>query len=107
VSSLEAVRGVSRPSEGAYVLADQLAGTRCIEDALHGYGRLWRPVIRDRQRAARRSARWFVPESARQLRVRRAALRFAALLGRANRVTGTSLAGKQRPALRQIAAVQT
>jgi 2-polyprenyl-6-methoxyphenol hydroxylase-like FAD-dependent oxidoreductase len=104
--SLLSGQGASLAIAGAYVLADQLAGTRRIEDALHGYERLWRPVIRDRQRAARRTARWFVPESARKLRVRRAALRFAGLPG-ANRLAGTSLAGKQRPALRQLAAVPT
>jgi 2-polyprenyl-6-methoxyphenol hydroxylase-like FAD-dependent oxidoreductase len=104
--SLLAGQGASLAIAGAYVLADQLAGTRRIEDALHGYERLWRPVIRDRQRAARRTARWFVPETARRLRVRRAALRFASLPV-ASRLAGTSLAGKQRPPLRQLAAVPT
>ncbi|MFE7173254.1 FAD-dependent monooxygenase [Streptomyces sp. NPDC057616] len=104
--SLLSGQGASLAIAGAYVLADQLAGTRRVEDALHGYERLWRPVIKERQRAARRTARWFVPESARRLRVRRAALRFAGLPG-ANRLAGTSLAGKQRPALRQLATVPT
>ncbi|MFJ9543787.1 FAD-dependent monooxygenase [Streptomyces sp. NPDC101225] len=104
--SLLSGQGASLAVAGAYVLADQLAGARRVEDALHGYERLWRPVIKDRQRAARRSARWFVPDTARRLRVRRAALRFAGLPV-ASRLTGTSLAGKQRPALRQLAAVPT
>ncbi|MCX5052013.1 FAD-dependent monooxygenase [Streptomyces sp. NBC_00201] len=102
--SLLAGQGASLAIAGAYVLADQLAGARRVEDALHGYESLWRPVIRDRQRAARRTARWFVPESARRLRVRPAALRFAGLPV-VSRLAGTSLAGKQRPALRQLAAV--
>ncbi|MFJ4790747.1 FAD-dependent monooxygenase [Streptomyces sp. NPDC088794] len=97
-------QGASLAIAGAYVLADQLAGTRRVEDALRGYERLWRPVIRNRQRAARRTARWYVPETARQLRLRRAALRFAGLPG-ATRLVGTSLAGRRRPSLRQLAAV--
>ncbi|MCI3276723.1 FAD-dependent monooxygenase [Streptomyces cylindrosporus] len=104
--SLFSGQGASLAIAGAYVLADQLAGTRRVEDALHGYERLWRPVIRHRQRAARRTARWFVPETARRLRVRRAALRFAGLPV-ASRLAGTSLTGKQRPALRQLATVPT
>ncbi|NUR02779.1 MAG: FAD-dependent oxidoreductase [Streptomyces sp.] len=104
--SLIAGQGASLAIAGAYVLADQLAGTRRVEDALHGYERLWRPVVRHRQRAARRTARWFVPETAGRLRVRRAALRFAGLPV-ASRLAVTSLAGKQRPALRQLAAVPT
>ncbi|MEV6940783.1 FAD-dependent monooxygenase [Streptomyces sp. NPDC051172] len=102
--SLLAGQGASLAIAGAYVLADQLAGARRVEDALHGYERLWRPVIRDRQRVARRTARWFVPDSARRLRVRRAALRLAGLPG-ASRLASTSLAGRQRPSLRQLAAV--
>ena len=102
--SLLAGQGASLAIAGAYVLADQLASARRIEDALHGYERLWRPVVRDKQRAARRTDRWFVPESARQLTIRRAALRFAGLPG-ARRLAGTALAGKQRPSLRQLAAV--
>ncbi|MFF9408120.1 FAD-dependent monooxygenase [Streptomyces anandii] len=102
--SLVAGQGASLAVAGAYVLADQLAGTRRIEDALAGYERLWRPVVARRQRAARRTARWFVPASSRQLDWRRAFLRFAGLPG-ARRVVGATLAGGRRPTLRQLAAV--
>ncbi|TQJ91239.1 FAD-dependent monooxygenase [Streptomyces sp. SLBN-31] len=102
--SLVAGQGASLAIAGAYVLVDQLAGARRVEDALHGYERIWRPVITDRQRAARRTARWFVPEFRRHLRVRRAALRFVGLPG-LSCLAGTSLTGKQRPLLRQLAAV--
>jgi 2-polyprenyl-6-methoxyphenol hydroxylase-like FAD-dependent oxidoreductase len=102
--SLVAGQGASLAIAGAYVLADQLACARRVEDALHGYERLWRPVITDRQRTARRTARWFVPESVRHLRARRAALCFAGLPG-ASRLAGTSLTGRRRPSLRQLAEV--
>uniref|UniRef100_UPI001F233207 FAD-dependent monooxygenase n=1 Tax=Streptomyces shenzhenensis TaxID=943815 RepID=UPI001F233207 len=102
--SLVAAQGASLAVAGAYVLADQLAGTRRIEDALAGYERLWRPVVARRQRAARRIARWFVPETPRQQRLRRAALHLAGLPG-AGRIAGAGLVGGQRPPLRRLAAV--
>jgi 2-polyprenyl-6-methoxyphenol hydroxylase-like FAD-dependent oxidoreductase len=102
--SLVAGQGASLAIAGACVLADQLARARHVEDALAGYERLWRPVVARRQRAARRTARWFVPGTPRQLRLRRAALRFAGLPG-ARRIAGAALAGKGRPALRRVAAV--
>ncbi|MEU5533542.1 FAD-dependent monooxygenase [Streptomyces sp. NPDC020362] len=102
--SLLAGQGASLAIGGAYVLADQLARASRIEDALHGYERLWRPVITHRQRVARRAARWFVPGSPRDLRVRHVALRLSDLPG-ARRLVGLSLAGRQRPPLRQIASV--
>lgn len=102
--SLLAGQGASLAIAGAYVLTDQLACARRVEDALTGYERLWRPVIDQRQRVARRAARWFVPGSPRQLRIRRTALRLAGLPG-TSRLAGISPAGRQQPALRQLAAV--
>ncbi|WP_329533154.1 FAD-dependent monooxygenase [Streptomyces sp. NBC_01450] len=102
--SLLAAQGASLAIGGAYVLADQLAGSRSIEGALAGYERLWRPVVTRRQRAARRTARWFVPASPRQLRLRRLALRLADQPG-TGRIAGIALTGRQRPYLRQLAAV--
>ena len=104
--SLVAGQGASLAMAGAYVLADQLACARRVEDALAGYERLWRPVAARRQRAARRTARWYVPGSPRQLRLRRAALRFADL-PLARHIAGTALAGRRRPTLRRLAAVPT
>ncbi|WP_406442403.1 FAD-dependent monooxygenase [Streptomyces sp. NBC_00631] len=102
--SLVAAQGASLAIAGAYVLADQLAGTRRIEDALAGYERLWRPVAARRQRTARRIARWFVPESPRKQRLRRAALHLAGLPG-CSRIAGAGLVGGQRPPLSRLAAV--
>ncbi|MBX7555465.1 FAD-dependent monooxygenase [Streptomyces sp. NPDC004232] len=102
--SLLAAQGASLAIGAAYVLADQLARTSHIEDALHGYERLWRPVITDKQRAARRVARWFVPESPRHLRLRRTALRLSNLPG-TQRLVGISLTGRQGPPLRRLASI--
>ncbi|KUN03550.1 FAD-dependent oxidoreductase [Streptomyces yokosukanensis] len=102
--SLLAAQGASLAIGAAYVLADQLARTSHIEDALHGYERLWRPVITHKQRAARRVARWFVPESPRHLRIRRTALRLSNLPG-AQRLAGISLTGRQGPPLRRLASI--
>ncbi|MCX4426440.1 FAD-dependent monooxygenase [Streptomyces mirabilis] len=102
--SLLAAQGASLAIAGAYILADQLARSRSIEEALAGYERLWRPVITRRQRSARRTARWFLPASPRQLRLRRLGLRSVGLPG-ASRIAGTALAGRQRPYLRQLASV--
>lgn len=102
--SLVAGQGASLAIAGAYVLADQLACARRVEDGLAGYERLWRPVVARKQRAARRAARWFVPESPPQLVLRRTALRFAGLPG-AGHIVGNAIAGRQRPSLRQLAEV--
>ncbi|MEU3985960.1 FAD-dependent monooxygenase [Streptomyces sp. NPDC026672] len=102
--SLLAAQGASLAIAGAYVLADQLAGSRSIEEALAGYERLWRPAVSRRQRFARRTARWFVPATPQQLRLRRLALRLAELPVTGDAV-GTALAGRQRPYLRRLAAV--
>lgn len=83
-------QGASLAIGGAYVLADQLAGTSRVEHALHGYERLWRPVVARSQRAARRAVRWSVPESPCDLRVRRAALRMSGLPA-VRRFVGVSL----------------
>ncbi|MFE3637691.1 FAD-dependent monooxygenase [Streptomyces sp. NPDC059168] len=97
-------QGASLAVGGAYVLADRLARASRVEDALHGYERLWRPVITHRQRAARRAARWSVPESPLDLRVRRTAVRLAALPA-ARRFAGVPCAGDQRPSLGRLASI--
>jgi 2-polyprenyl-6-methoxyphenol hydroxylase-like FAD-dependent oxidoreductase len=78
---------------GAYVLADQLSRTPSIEQALAGYEKLWRAVAEDKQKVGRSAARWFLPASAWQLRVRRMMLR-AARLPFVDRVVPAALAGK-------------
>lgn len=77
--SLLAGQGASLGVAGAFVLADQLARAPSIDTALASYERLWRPVAEDKQRTGRAGARWFLPATPGQLRVRRAALRLARL----------------------------
>jgi 2-polyprenyl-6-methoxyphenol hydroxylase-like FAD-dependent oxidoreductase len=91
--SLIAGQGASLGIAGAYLLAEQLARARPIEAALQEYERLWRPVAAQKQNIGRAGARWFLPETALQLRTRRAALRIARLPG-LDRYLATLVAGK-------------
>ncbi|GIH68595.1 FAD-dependent oxidoreductase [Sphaerimonospora thailandensis] len=77
--SLLAGQGASLGMTGAYVLAEQLSRAGDIDVALERYERTLRPVVTEKQQAARNAARWFVPASAWQLGVRRAALKLARL----------------------------
>lgn len=77
--SLLAGQGASLGIAGAYLLADRLARAESIDQALTHYEKLWRPVVEEKQKVARARARWFLPASAAQLRVRRAALRMTRL----------------------------
>ncbi|TNC26476.1 FAD-dependent oxidoreductase [Amycolatopsis alkalitolerans] len=100
--SLLAGQGASLAIAGAYVLADQLATAGPIEAALAGYERLWRPVVIEKQQAARRGVQWFLPGSRLQLRMRRIALKLARLPGIDRYVAGT-LAGKSTTLIGQLA----
>ncbi|MEV6603008.1 FAD-dependent monooxygenase [Kutzneria sp. NPDC051319] len=91
--SLLAGQGASLGIAGAYVLAHQLAHEPSIERAVSEYERLWRPITEEKQQTARAGARWFLPESVIQLRIRRAALK-AARLPLVNRFVAGALAGK-------------
>jgi 2-polyprenyl-6-methoxyphenol hydroxylase-like FAD-dependent oxidoreductase len=91
--SLLAGQGASLAIAGAYLLAEQLHTTPSIDQALAEYERLWRPVAQEKQTTGRAAARWFLPKSAMQLWIRRAALRLA-WLPVVNRYVGTVLAGK-------------
>ncbi|WP_421841710.1 FAD-dependent monooxygenase [Mycobacterium sp.] len=73
--SVLAGQGASMGMAGAYVLADRLARTPCVEEALADYEKLWRPVVERTQRAGRASGGFFVPRSRRGLLARRALLR--------------------------------
>lgn len=75
--SLLAGQGASLGIAGAYVLGEQLLRAASIGEAFAEYERLVRPVVTEKQRVARRGARWFLPTSPAQLRVRRAVLRLA------------------------------
>jgi 2-polyprenyl-6-methoxyphenol hydroxylase-like FAD-dependent oxidoreductase len=77
--SLLAGQGASLGVGGAYVLAEELAAAPTLEAGLERYERTWRPVATDRQVTGRRAARWFVPASERQVRLRRALLKLGGL----------------------------
>lgn len=91
--SLLAGQGASLGIAGAYVLADRLAHAPSIEQATADFERLWRPVAEERQRNARSMARWFLPSSRSDLRVRRAVLALSRLPLVTEFVT-TALTGK-------------
>lgn len=90
--SLLAGQGASLGIAGAYVLAEQLATADSTAEALGRYERLWRPVVEDKQRTGRGAARWFLPSSKAQLRLRRTTLRLARLPG-AQRLLTKTVAG--------------
>jgi 2-polyprenyl-6-methoxyphenol hydroxylase-like FAD-dependent oxidoreductase len=91
--SLLAGQGASLGLGGAYVLAEELSAAPTIEEGLHRYEQTWRPLVIDRQEVGRRAARWFLPASQRQVRLRRIALKLARLPW-LDRVVVTSIAGK-------------
>ncbi|GAB3408268.1 Rossmann-fold NAD(P)-binding domain-containing protein [Flindersiella endophytica] len=101
--SLLAGQGASVGLAGAFLLAEYLAGGDSIESALERYERDWRPFVAGKQKTARSGARWFLPESRRQLLVRRAALRVAGLPGLNRYVTGAVL-GKSTALIDELAA---
>ncbi len=91
--SLVAGQGASLGVAGAYLLAEQLHHARTVEDGLAGFERLWRPVMAEKQASARKTARWFLPRSPVELRVRRAMLALSRLPG-LDRLVAHALAGK-------------
>lgn len=99
--SLLAGQGASLGIAGAYVLAEQLARTDSVEDGLARYEQLWRPVVVEKQRVARKGARWFLPESPTQLRVRRAAMKLARVPG-IDRFVAGSVTGKSIAVVQQL-----
>jgi 2-polyprenyl-6-methoxyphenol hydroxylase-like FAD-dependent oxidoreductase len=101
--SLLAGQGASLGVGGAYVLAEELAAAPTIEAGLERYERTWRPVATDRQEAGRRAARWFLPASRLQVRLRRAALRLSGLPG-LDRAIVRAIAGDPTPVVARLAA---
>ncbi|MGW4412834.1 FAD-dependent oxidoreductase [Nonomuraea sp. NPDC004702] len=69
--SLIAGQGASLGIAGAFLRADRLARVPAIERATADFERLRRPVVEGKQRNARSMARWFLPSSPMDLRVRR------------------------------------
>lgn len=95
--SLLAGQGAPLGMAGACILADQLHRSDSVEAALRRYERIWQPVITDRQRTIRETARWFVPDAAWQLHVRSAALTAPAPSG-TDRYRGAGPAGESASA---------
>ncbi|MFF4217059.1 FAD-dependent monooxygenase [Streptomyces nondiastaticus] len=93
--SLLAGQGASLGLAGARLLAGQLTEAPSTATALRRYEEQWRPVVTEKQRAARKGVRWFLPHSKGQLRARRLALRAARLPG-AGRYLASALTGKSR-----------
>jgi 2-polyprenyl-6-methoxyphenol hydroxylase-like FAD-dependent oxidoreductase len=91
--SLLAGQGASLAVAGAYVLAEQLHQAGSVDEGLDGYERLWRPIAEEKQRTARKSVRWFLPQSRAGLAARRAMLALIRLPGM-NKLIAKSLAGK-------------
>ena len=89
--SLLAGQGASLGIAGAYVLAEELH--RAGPAGLDRYERRWRPVVAEKQRTARNSARWFLPRSAMEVRVRRTMLALSRLPG-IDRLVARTLVGK-------------
>ncbi|WP_017569080.1 FAD-dependent oxidoreductase [Nocardiopsis halotolerans] len=98
--SLLAGQGASLGVGGAFVLAEHLASAPTIEEGLGNYERQWRPEVEQRQRAARRTAHWFLPTNRTQLLTRRAALHLTRLPGLSRLLAG-SLTGKPTPLVRE------
>jgi 2-polyprenyl-6-methoxyphenol hydroxylase-like FAD-dependent oxidoreductase len=75
--SLLAGQGASMAMSGAYTLAEELAEARDegIAAALARYEGKLKPLVEKRQKAGRRTARWFVPDNRAILAVRDAAMR--------------------------------
>jgi 2-polyprenyl-6-methoxyphenol hydroxylase-like FAD-dependent oxidoreductase len=96
--SLLAGQGASLGLGGAYVLAEELADAPTIEAGLQRYERTWRPIATERQQVGRRAARWFLPDSQRQVRLRRVALKLTRLPG-LDRVILAGIAGRPTTAV--------
>lgn len=91
--SLLAGQGASMAMGGAYVLGEELVRAGTLAQGLECYEQRWRPVVEERQRAARTGTSWFLPSTPGRLRLRRLFLRLSALPG-VERWMAASLSGK-------------
>lgn len=99
--SLLAGQGASLAVGGAYVLGEELARTSSVPQALGSYEHRWRPVVEERQRAARTGTDWFLPCTPARLRLRRLALKVSALPG-LDRMVATTLSGRPTRAIQEL-----
>jgi deazaflavin-dependent oxidoreductase (nitroreductase family) len=91
--SLLAGQGAALAVAGAYVLGEHLATADSIEAALARYEQVWKPVIAEKQRVARRGTEWFLPRTAAGIWTRRLMLA-AGSLPLLDRYLGAELVGK-------------
>ena len=91
--SLVAGQGASLAMSGALMLARLLDDGANIDGALAAYERAFRPIVSRRQRAGRRMARWFLPDTQWRLALRDGFLKAAGLPGVA-RLAARSLVGR-------------
>lgn len=101
--SLLGGQGASLGIAGAWLLAERLARSGSVEEALTGWERVWRPVVTEKQRVARGGAQWFLPSSRARRQARRLALRLAALPG-LDAVVTRGLVGRAGGDIRALAA---
>lgn len=101
--SLLAGQGASMGVGGAFVLAEELARAGTVREGLERYEARWRPVVVERQRAARTGTSWFLPSSALRLRLRRLMLGLAALPG-VDRWVASAMSGKPSRVVEDLAA---
>ncbi|MDS1271791.1 FAD-dependent monooxygenase [Lipingzhangella sp. LS1_29] len=104
--SLLAGQGASLAVGGAFVLAEELARSASVPEALHRYEQRWRPVVTERQRAARTGTSWFLPADPVRLWLRRLFLNIATLPG-VGRLIATSLTGKPSRVVRDLVPAET
>lgn len=94
--SLLAGQGSSLAVAGARVLVNHLTQAASFAAGLAAYQSEWMPVVKEKQVAGRRAARWFLPSSATELVLRRVMLKLSGL-PLVSRIIGNSLAGKAVP----------
>ncbi|GAB3713857.1 FAD-dependent oxidoreductase [Nocardiopsis oceani] len=99
--SLLAGQGASMGVGGAYVLGEELARADSVGAGLRRYEERWRPVVEERQRAARSGTSWFLPSTPGRLRLRRMFLRLASLPG-VDRLVATQISGKPTRVVRDL-----
>ncbi|WP_327640094.1 FAD-dependent monooxygenase [Kribbella sp. NBC_00482] len=99
--SLLAGQGASLGIAGAFLLAEKLVSSSSIEAGMAEYEQVWRPVVEEKQKVARSTARWFLPQSRLELVARRVLLRFLRLPVLRN-LLPAALAGKPTTLIRDL-----
>jgi 2-polyprenyl-6-methoxyphenol hydroxylase-like FAD-dependent oxidoreductase len=104
--SLLAGQGASLGIAGAFLLAEKLVGASTVEAGMAEYERVWRPLVEEKQKVARSTARWFLPQSRFELVARRALLKVLRMPGLRSALPA-ALAGKPTTLIREAAGVPT